>query len=102
MAQPTRTTGTTPEAPKVAVADTQAAKTKALAESRSAAVSKLVAAHREEFNELMKVEAANRKVAWKPKPTAEEKALAEAQALLKANPGLAEKLGLTPAPEVTA
>jgi hypothetical protein len=72
--------------------EVQAHKNKAMGEARSYAQSALIAAHRAEFNELVKAQAKVRGYDWSPAPTPEEKALAEAQALLEKFPHLREQL----------
>jgi hypothetical protein len=76
--------------------EVQAHKNKAMGEARSFAQSQLIQAHRTEFNELVKAQAKARGYDWSPAPTAEEKALAEAEALLEKFPHLREKLTGTP------
>lgn len=69
--------------------DTRAKK---LSAARQAATTALIEAHREEFNGYMMAEAEARGVEWKRKLSAAERAEKELDALVKANPGLAEVL----------
>lgn len=70
----------------------QQKKARLLGGARSAAVTQLIEKHRKEFNDLVQAEAKKVGVDWKPQPTKEEKALAQAQALIADNPGLLEQL----------
>ena len=72
--------------------EAQAHKNKAMGEARSAAQSALIELYRAEFNELVRKQAAKRGYDWTPAPTAEEKAEAEAKALLEQFPHLKAKL----------
>lgn len=67
-------------------------KAQKMSEARNAAQSRLNEKHRRELNELITEEAKKRGITWKPKPTAEEKAEAEAKALLEQFPHLRERL----------
>lgn len=67
----------------------------------SAATKRLRESHREEFNTLQKEEAAKQGIDWSPKPTKEERALAEVQRLLDENPGLVDRLSQSAAPADT-
>lgn len=93
-----RTTPAKKTAPTEAEKKAKVARTEALSKAHSAAVSDTIAEHREFFNARKKHHAQAAGIDWKPQPTAEEKALAEAKALLEQHPGLAEQLGLAPAP----
>lgn len=62
----------------------------------SAATAKVRDAHRDEFNAFMVEEAKALGVDWKPKPTEEEKAKAQLDALLAEHPHLREQMGLPP------
>lgn len=63
-----------------------------LSAARQAATTRLLDAHRDEFNKYMTEEAKARGVEWKRKLTPEERAERELEALLAANPGLASRL----------
>lgn len=78
--------------------EVQAHKNRAMGEARSYAQSRLIENHRAEFNTLVAEQAKVRGYDWTPAPTAEEKALAEAKALLAAHPDLVKQLGLVNQP----
>lgn len=67
-------------------------KSKALSAARQAATTRLIDAHRDEFNGYMTEEATARNVEWKRKMTPAERAEKELADLVKANPALAEIL----------
>lgn len=60
------------------------------------AMTRLREAHREEFNTFMAEEAEKLGVEWKPKPTEEQKAKAQLDAILASHPGLREQIEAQP------
>lgn len=76
-------------APKVASKEAKAA---AVAKARNDVHAELHAEHREEINRRIQAKLKAQGIEWSPKPTAEEKALAEAKLLLEQFPHLIEKL----------
>lgn len=73
--------------------NTEQTSSQKLSAARQAATTRLLDAHRDEFNTYMAEEAKSRGVEWKRKLTSEERAEKELEALLAANPGLAARLG---------
>lgn len=57
----------------------------------SAATTRLRNDHREEFNRLVKEEMAARDIEWEPRPTEEDKASTQIEALLEKYPDLRAK-----------
>ena len=93
MSTPTTKARPTGAAKKTAAAKADAPKkdtSKLLAEARTAAIGRLLDAHRPEFNDLMEAEAKERGVTWKRRPTEAEKRRAKLEALLAEDPSLAE------------
>jgi hypothetical protein len=78
------------------MADTKPTRSQNLSAAYGAASNRLKEAHLDEWNGYMREETVKRGEKWSPKPTAEEKAEAELQALLKAHPHLAEKVAVQP------
>lgn len=88
MSETTKTTKTATKTAAAPAAETP--KSKLLAEARTAALGRLLDAHRSEFNDLMAEEAKKRNVEWKRKLTEEEKREQKLRALIAEDPALAD------------
>lgn len=77
--------------PEAVQGKTQPEKSAKLSAARQAATTSLINAHRDEFNSLMEAKAKELGVEWKRKLTSEERAEAELEKLLAANPQLKER-----------